>query len=316
MLRALYMKHACAVYISSGLSSVAQRVAAAASAIPRAAVVDTFTDEAYARSSVKIVAEPEALLAAAQAATIQALSIVDLSQEPHPAPHPRQGAVDMVSFMPLSERSGAAICLELEECDELAWQLGRSLDGHCPVLMYGRRAARTLVETRRGTSFFRSTKAQSAREATAELPLDFGAAVLNASADSTAAAGTGGSHSPALASVLPQRSGVAIIGAQPYVTNFNICVARASLADCKAAERLVRSQFGVQVMALPHAGETHEIGCNLQASEEADSPDHDAVLAAVAGCLPEGASVERSYVIGLTPAQAVEIAEEALKSEN
>ena len=48
--------------------------------------------------------------------------------------------------MPLSERSADAIRTDLDACDELAWQLGESLGAHgCPVLMYGRRARRTLV---------------------------------------------------------------------------------------------------------------------------------------------------------------------------
>ena len=50
------------------------------------AVVDTFTDAAYARSSVKLVAEGGHLVAAAREVVEEALSLVDLSQEPHPAP--------------------------------------------------------------------------------------------------------------------------------------------------------------------------------------------------------------------------------------
>lgn len=281
--------YSCAVYLSSGLSSIAARVAAAAAAIPRVAVVDTFTDEAYARSSVKLVAESEALLLGAQAAAAEALEAIDLSQQPHPAPHPRQGSVDMISFMPLSEQSAGAIRDQLEECDQLAWRLGSELGAlGCPVLMYGDRAARSLVETRRGTSFFRSTKAASPREATAELPLDFRAA----GSDGVSAAG------------LPQRTGVAIVGVQPYVTNFNICVSNATLEECRAAASAVRAAFGVQVMALPHAGGTHEVGCNLQASATTDSPDRQAVLDVVAAALPDAALVQRSYVIGLTPAEA------------
>lgn len=282
--------YSCAVYLSSGLSSIAARVAAAAAAIPRVAVVDTFTDEAYARSSVKLVAESEALLLGAQAAAAEALEAIDLSQQPHPAPHPRQGSVDMISFMPLSEQSAAAIKDQLDECDQLAWRLGSGLGAlGCPVLMYGDRAARSLVETRRGTSFFRSTKAAQSRDATAELPLDF------------RAAGSDGDDS---AAGLPQRTGVAIVGVQPYVTNFNICISNATLEECRTAATAVRAAFGVQVMALPHAGGTHEVGCNLQASATADSPDRQAVLDVVAAALPDAALVERSYVIGLTPAEA------------
>ena len=73
-------RYSAAIYISSGLAANAARAAAAAAAIPRVAVVDTFTDVAYARSSVKIVAEPEPLLQAAEAAAAEALNLVDLAQ--------------------------------------------------------------------------------------------------------------------------------------------------------------------------------------------------------------------------------------------
>ena len=61
------MLHSCAVYFSSSLSSVAARVAAAAATIPHIAVVDTFTDQAYARSSVKLVGASSSLVRAAEA---------------------------------------------------------------------------------------------------------------------------------------------------------------------------------------------------------------------------------------------------------
>ena len=144
-----------AVYISSGAASVATQAArAAARATTRACVVDTFADPAYARSSVKIVGPKDDLLEATLAAARDALESVDLRAEPAPAPHPRQGAVDMVSFMPLTEKRDDDL---LEACDALAWRFGAAFDG-VPVLMYGPRKQRSLVEARRGTSFFASTK--------------------------------------------------------------------------------------------------------------------------------------------------------------
>ena len=276
---------ACAVYISSGLPSIAARASAAAraAAVPgECAVVDTFCDAAYARSSVKLVGSAAPLLRAARAAAEAALSAVDLSLEPHPAPHPRQGAVDMVAFMPLSEERCEAIAGQLESCDDLAWQLGASLGGlGVPVLMYGGRAGRSLLATRRGTSFFASTRRAAPREAAAELPFDFGPEEL------------------------PQRSGGSIVGAMPYVTNYNIQVEAATLADCRVAAAAVREEFGVQVMALPHEEGTHEIGCNLQAARGRDSPPTRLVLEAVRASLPRGAQVAKEYVVGLTPGEAL-----------
>ena len=216
--------HSCAVYISSGVSSIATRAAARAIAAPQVAVVDTFTDPAYARSSVKLVAEGAHLVAAARAVVEEAMSLVDLSQEPHPAPHPRCGAVDMVSFMPLSELSDSATAEGLRECDSLAWELASSIaELECPVLLYGPRAGRSLLEARRATTFFSSVKADACREVSLTLPPDVGPSTIS------------------------QRRGVCVIGAQPYVTNFNIQVEHASLDDCRLAAKALRSHLAIQV---------------------------------------------------------------------
>ena len=280
----------CAVYISSGTATVASRVAAQASRVPLVAVVDTFTDNTYARSSVKLVAERGPLLEAASAAVAEALRLVNLADEPHPAPHPRSGAVDMVSFMPLSEAATSATAEAMRPCDDLAFDLGARVADHVPVVLYGARAGRSLVEARRRTGFFASTRADAPRQVSLSVPPDLGPAEVT------------------------QRAGVSVVGAQPYVTNFNVQVGGASLSECREAARALRAELGVQVMALPHAGDTHEIGCNLQASAERDSPALAAVLETIGRSLPAGASVLRSYVIGLTPAQALERALEALSS--
>jgi len=116
-----------------------------------------------------------------------------------------------------------------------------------PVLLYGDRAGRTVLEARRGTSFFRSVCAAASRDVELRLPPSFGPAAV------------------------PQRSGVAIVGSQTYVTNFNLQVEGARLDACKRAADSVRAEFGVQVMALGHA-DCIEIGCNLQATASVATP--------------------------------------------
>ena len=313
------MLYSCAIYLSSGLSHVASRAAEAARRIPKVAVVDTFTDTAYARSSVKLVAEAEPLVRAAEAVANDALSQLDLSKEPHPAPHPRQGAVDMISFMPLSEQRASAIEDDLNACEECAWQLGARLgavdaEAGTPVLMYGRRAGRTLVETRRGTHFFRSTKAEERRpDPFCSLKPDFAPKGMVSWTDDYIQH-EADHHGPCY--ILPRHLGVSIIGVQTYVTNFNVCVEGASLEQCKAAAAALRSKHGVQVMALPHEGETIEIGCNLQASDTVDSPSREAVLSCLRESLPESAGIPKSYVIGLTPDDARQKGEEQLRQQN
>jgi len=276
-----------AIYVSTAARATMNAIAARVSHVPRVAIVDNFSDPSYARSSLKLVGDAIDLLEATQAAAAEALACVDLQEAPHPAPHPRVGAVDMVAFMPLSESSAAQLGPELSACDALAGQLGRALgDLGCPVVLYGRQRGRTLLEARRLTSFFRSVRGEAPREVTLSEPADFGPS------------GTEGT--------VPQRSGVAVVGAMTYVTNFNIQVVRASLDACRAAAAALRTEMGVQVMALPHEGESIEIGCNLQATAERDSPSPAAVLDLVRERLPDEAVISRSYVVGLTPADALE----------
>ena len=278
-------RHACALYLSSSAKSIAQAVALRASKVAGASVVDVFVDPDYARSSVKLVAERAPLLDAAAEAAAEALESVDLATQPQPAPHPRQGALDMVAFMPLSEASATELEAELAECDALAWSLGKSIgELGCPVLMYGARAGRSLLDTRRGTSFFKSVRGPCAP--TTELPPDFG---------SLAADGT-----------LPPRWGLSVVGSMPYVTNFNLQVAGATIDEGRAAASALRKELGVQVMALPYGDDgVVEVGCNLQATAALPSQPTDAVLECVRASLPAGASIAHSYVVGMRPAEAL-----------
>ncbi|KAL3922839.1 MAG: hypothetical protein SGPRY_004420, partial [Prymnesium sp.] len=198
--------YVCAVYISSGSSSIAQRAASRAARFPQVALVDTFTDEAYARSSIKLVGAPcSPLVSAALAVVEEALSLVDLSLTPHPAPHPRCGAVDMVAFMPLSDARASASDAALAACDSLAWQLAAQIGLlDVTVLTYGPRSGRSLLEARRASSFFDSTRAEAPREVQLLTPADAGPSTPS------------------------QRHGVCVVGAQPYVTNFNIQARRDS----------------------------------------------------------------------------------------
>lgn len=146
--------------------------------------------------------------------------------------------------------------------------------------MYGSRAGRSLLQTRRLTSFFASTRADAGGAETAD--------------------GTAPDFGPPH---VPARTGVAVVGSMPYVTNYNVQVAGASLGQCRAAASALRAAHGVQLMALDHAGGM-ELGFNLQATEHADSPDPDKVLGWAVAELPDCARVRRAYVVGLAPGEA------------
>jgi hypothetical protein len=194
-------------------------------------------------------------------------------------------------------------------CDDMAWELAPALasSGFFP-LMFGQRANRSLLETRRCTSFFSSVKGSGPVVST--IPSDFGSGAVR------------------------QTAGVSIVGSQPYVTNFNMQLSRVSLEVCSQAVMRLRRDFGVQVrdcrtsargiaairsdiptqvMALPYAEDAIEIGCNLQATHDSDSTSTESVLNHVLQLLPPSARLLRAYVVGCTPGEALRLAEAGLQ---
>ena len=78
---------------------------------------------------------------------------------------------------------------------------------------------------------------------------------------------------------LPPRWGLSVVGSMPYVTNFNLQVAGATIDEGRAAASALRKELGVQVMALPYGDDgVVEVGCNLQATAAKPSQPTDAVL--------------------------------------
>ena len=79
---------------------------------------------------------------------------------------------------------------------------------------------------------------------------------------------------------------------------------------------MLRSTKGVQVMALPHSTDIVEIGCNLQATQTSASPPTSSILNCIAQHLPASAEIRHSYVVGLTPHDALSIAENGTPTED
>ena len=98
------------------------------------------------------------------------------------------------------------------------------------------------------------------------------------------------------------------------MTNYNVAL-DCSLEAGRAAARAVRARFGVQVMALPHAEGLVEVGCNLQAGGDRDSPAVGDVLACIEESLPPSCRVRKAYVIGLAPGDALKRAIDTLSRE-
>ena len=277
------------VYVSEGkdvsvvdaLESTAER----ACATHGARVVNVFRDVEYNRTGftlgVRVGAEGDAaepLGAAATALAERALSLVDLRD--HAATHPRCGVVDHISCHAVGD-ADASVAVSLAR--GIGARVGDRLG--VPVLLYGAASAKgaALADLRRRHGYFRETAGTGAWS---------GAHVVDGGV-------VDAEYGPR---DVPPKSGIVMIGATPWVCNYNVPVgatprearaaapASAEKTDGAANERdgedttsrAVREGRriarrlserggglpGVQAMALPHGqdergGVVVEIACNL-----------------------------------------------------
>ncbi len=97
-------------------------------------LLDYSSDPDHNRSVFTYLGEPERVLQAAQALTTKAFELIDMTQ--HQGTHPRQGAVDVVPFIPVSG-------IETAEAVEIARRFGRYVGGlGVPVYYYEDAATR------------------------------------------------------------------------------------------------------------------------------------------------------------------------------
>src|SRR5205085_5828752 len=89
---------------------VVERIAAAISSVPGAAVLGQTSDYDHNRSVITFAGEPEPVAEAAFRGIERAVALIDLNR--HGGVHPRIGAADVVPFVPIS-RVRMADCLRL-----------------------------------------------------------------------------------------------------------------------------------------------------------------------------------------------------------
>ncbi|KAL6040145.1 formimidoyltetrahydrofolate cyclodeaminase [Balamuthia mandrillaris] len=250
-------KLACSyVIVSEGRNQgLLSRMKEAASSIPGAALLSSFSDETYHRSSFTLAGFREPLAQAALSICRLAVQELDLTQhgrEDVQAVHPRVGVVDLLPFYPLGEAT------TLQECGLLAATVGKRLVDEFParasVAFFGTAhpLQRSLVETRRATNFFSlggsgQAGGQGLPPGRVEIKES---SVIDLGADP-----------------VDQRTGLTVCGAMHYALNFNILLDTFDLAYARSIASRVRSSGGgplpgVQAMALPHKDGV-EIACNL-----------------------------------------------------
>ncbi len=146
--------------------SVIDRITAAITAVKGVKLLDVDPGEATNRTVVTFVGEPEAVLEAAFQGVKRAAELIDMRG--HKGAHPRMGATDVCPLIPIAG-------ITLEECAELARQLGKRIGEELQIPVYAYEAAaftperRNLAVCRRG-----EYEALPERMEGAEAP-DFGA---------------------------------------------------------------------------------------------------------------------------------------------
>ncbi|ERN03445.1 formimidoyltransferase-cyclodeaminase [Amborella trichopoda] len=240
----------CKLYISesrnaSALDSIER---AAKPFHPQAAIVNKFQDLPYNRVGYTLVGQISALGAlhrAALAMVEAAFRVINL--ESHTGSHPRLGVVDHICFHPLAEAS-------LEDATRLARSAANELGNklQVPTYLYGaaHQGARTLDSIRRELGYFHPNFPQDPNHWTGPL-------ISMASLPEPDAG-------PKFAS---QAKGVVIVGASPWVANYNVPIFTENIKICRKIARRVSGRggglAGVQAMALAHGEGIMEIACNL-----------------------------------------------------
>ena len=162
----------CEANVSEGRrADVLDALVAAVSAVEGVRIADWSADADHNRAVITFVGEPERVLEAAKVLADAALAAIDMRE--HEGEHPRQGALDVVPFIPIREVSQ-------ERAVEIAREFGAWLGGRgVPVYYYEDAATRperkSLPKIRKGEYEALEEKLQDAAWAPDEGPAEFNA---------------------------------------------------------------------------------------------------------------------------------------------
>jgi len=191
---------------------VIERIIDAVRGVEGVKVLDYSSDASHNRTVLTFVGEPMAVKEAAFRAAEKAAELIDMEQ--HQGEHPRIGATDVIPLIPISGVS-------MEECVELARDLGRDIGEKLGIPVYLYEEAATLPE-RKNLAHVRRGEYEGLKEAikTPERQPDFGPAQMH------------------------PRAGAVAVGARPPLVAYNINLDTDKVEIAKAIARTIRGSSG------------------------------------------------------------------------
>jgi glutamate formiminotransferase len=267
----------CEPNISEGRDqAVVEAVTEALRSVPGVRLLDRSMDADHHRSVFTYLGEPEAVLAATQALAARVWDLIDMRQ--HHGAHPRQGALDVVPFVPVRNMTTAGAV-------EIARQFGRwAGERGVPVYYYEDAATRpersSLPAIRKGE--YEALPAKLADPAWAP---DEGPATFNA------------------------RAGAVVTGARFPLVAFNVNLHTTELAIAERIARAVRHVSGgyrhVRALALPLA-EKNQVQVSMNLVNYDKTPLHRVFETVRNEAARHGVNIAGTELVGPVPLRALE----------
>jgi glutamate formiminotransferase/formiminotetrahydrofolate cyclodeaminase len=258
---------------------IVDRIVAAIAAVAGVSVLGAERDPDHNRSVITLAGEPEAVLEAAFEGCREAGNLIDLRA--HKGAHPRMGATDVIPFVPIRD-------ITLSECAALAERLARRIGDelNIPTFLYGEAARR---DDRRNLPDVRKGEFEGLREEIGRNPdrkPDFGPEKIHESAGATA------------------------VGARFFLIAYNVNLETRDLKLAKRIAKSIREKDGgmpaVKAMGFDLPAESCvQVSMNLVDYRKTSPAQAYIRIQELAAA--EGVTIKNSEVVGLLPAEALEL---------
>lgn len=238
-------------------------------------LLDVQSDEAHNRCVLTFIGPPEAVKAAALAASRQAVALIDMNT--HRGVHPRIGAVDVIPFVPIAG-------VTMEDCVALARRLGAEVwrELRVPIFFYG--AAATTP----------------ARERLPDIRKGGYEGLAAKLADPT--------WSPDVGDAVPHpTAGATVIGARRPLIAYNVNLATEDVEIARKVARLVRESGGGldQLQAIGVLNDRGRAQVSMNLLDFRRMPVHRVFETVQREARQHGVEIDDTELVGLIPLDAV-----------